>query len=74
MKAASIREVRQKFSTVNGSLKPGERVAITNRGEVQGYYEKAGRKRRPVPDFSAELRKQDPKAAQAAVERILANP
>jgi hypothetical protein len=56
-KVISSREFQQHFARISKQLRPGETLAVTNRGEKIGTFIKAGKAPGEVPDFYANLQK-----------------
>ena len=60
MKAEKIvnsREFQQQFAKLSKRLRPGETIAVTNRGVRIGTFTKARKPLKQIPDFYANLQK-----------------
>ena len=72
-KVLSSRDFQQQFARISKGLKPGESVAVTNRGERIGTFTRAAKAWKALPDFYANLQKlgQSQEAGQRMIDRIL---
>ena len=75
MKKATVRQIVHSFAKLNQSLQPGETVEIIARGQAVGHYTKAPSRRRKLPNFYREARKDGagPKVGDALLKRLLAD-
>ncbi len=63
------RQITHQFRKISQRLKPGARVRVTPRGQVDGGHEKAGLASREAPDFLAAI-KNGPRST-AATEKLV---
>jgi hypothetical protein len=56
-KVISSREFQQQFAKISKTLKPGETISVTNRGEKIGTFTRVSNRPARVPDFYENLQK-----------------
>jgi hypothetical protein len=56
-RVVTSREFQQQFAKISKELRPGETIAVTNRGEKIGTFTRARNAAGQVPDFYANLQK-----------------
>ena len=71
-KVITSREFQQQFAKISKTLKPGETISVTNRGEKVGTFTRASNRSGRVPDFYANLQKlgQPQSVGQRMIDQI----